>query len=135
MKKQKYTVINGEVKEVTFVEKRKIPQTFTSYMIHSYTTYSDIDREYQNIYTYKQGNLNVEIPLEDDVIFNEKSTANLYKLVLEQDKRFKDFKDKGKDKDIISEGDDMFLSFTSCSGGVGLEITKKPKKPWYKFWK
>lgn len=126
MKKQKYTVINGEVKEVAFVEKREN----TIYLGLCFS-----DKKIQNIYTYKQGNLNVEIPLEDDVIFNEKSTANLYKLVLEQDKRFKDFKDKGKDKDIISEGDDMFLSFTSCSGGVGLEITKKPKKPWYKFWK
>ena len=128
MKKQKYTVINGEVKEVTFVEKRE-----TS----SYHRYFGIEffNGIQNIYTYKQENLNVEIPLEDDVIFSEKSTANLYKLVLEQDKRFKDFTDKGKDKDIISEGDDMFLSFTSCSGGVGLEIAKKPKKPWYKFWK
>jgi len=128
MKKQKYTVINGEVKEVNFVEKRE-----TS----SYHRYFGIEffNGIQNIYTYKQENLNVEIPLEDDVVFSEKSTANLYKLVLEQDKRFKDFKDKGKDKDTISEGDDMFLSFTSCSGGVGLEITKKPKKPWYKFWK
>ncbi len=126
MKKQKYTVINGEVKEVNFVEKREN----TIYLCLYFS-----DKKIQNIYTYKQGNLNVEIALEDDVIFNEKSTANLYKLVLEQDKRFKDFTDKGKDKDTISEGDDMFLSFTSCSGGVGLEIAKKPKKPWYKFWK
>jgi hypothetical protein len=104
MKNKKYTVINGEVKEIKFVEKREKANQFT-FCMFSIANIDNTEKETENIYSYKQGNLNVEIALEDDVIFNEISTANLYKRI------------------------DNVWDYVSDIG------SSETKKPWYKFWK